>query len=223
MASARHPIALTALGGLLFLATTSFASAPEADIAEPEPDVVVTVEVTPTAPLPAGSLGIRVVAPAELDDAEAALYEWQGSFNILATVIAADYPDDFAGAALEEPAGSGWIGFTSSAPDAAAQTIATVSGVRIVTDMGYTKREAEAAVLAVEDAVGTALGPGAIVAAFRSGATSEITVVYSEDSATGPTPSVADLTQLAQQALPEGGPLTVKVERVPHAAGAESD
>lgn len=216
----RHPIVLTALGGLLVLATTSFVSAPEADIAEPAPDVVLTVEVTQTAPLPPGALGIRVVAPAELDDAEAALFEWQGSFSILAAVIEADFPDDFAGAAVEAPAGSGWIGFASSAPDAAAQTIATVSGVRVVTDMGYTQREAEAAAQSVEDAVGAALGTGALVTAFRSGVTSQISVIYREAPSTGPAPSVADLTVIAQQALPDGSPLTVHVERLPDAAGA---
>ena len=215
MASARHPIALTALGGLFVLsavATTSFALDPGDDAAvEQGSDTVVTAHVTSTAPLTADAPLIRIITPGEADSEASA--EWQRTFNLLAAGIAASFPDDFTGATIEDPAGSGWIGFTASAPDAAVQTIAAVNGVRIITDMGYTGRDAEAATLAAMDAVSAALGTGATVAASREGGTSEITVVYNEGTSLGPVPSVGELTQAAQQTLPDGSPLTVSVER----------
>lgn len=230
MASARHPITLTALAGLFALspiATTSFALDPGDDTAvEPGGEAVVTAHASSTVPqtvgtppiriitpgsLLAGAPSVRMVSPGEADDEASA--EWQRTFNLLAASIAADFPDDFTGATIEDPAGSGWIGFTASAPDAAVQRIAAVSGVRIVTDMGYTGRDAEAATLAAMDAVSAALGTGATVAASREGSTSEITVVYNEGTSAGPIPSVGELTQAAQQTLPDGSPLTVSVER----------
>lgn len=213
MASRRHPIVLVSLTGLLALATTSFASTPVSDTVGSGTDTVATVtaHVTSTAPLPADVPQVRIVSPGEADDEASA--EWQRTFNLLTAGIAADFPDDFTGATIEDPAGSGWIGFTSSAPDVAVQRIAAVSGVRIVTGMGYTGRDAETATLAAMDAVSAALGTGATVAASREGGTSEITVVYNEGTSLGPLPSVGELTQAAQQTLPHGSPLTVSVER----------
>lgn len=211
MASRRHPIVLVSLTGLLALVTTSFASTPGGDPVGSGTDTVATVtaHVTSTVPLPADAPSVRILSPGEADDEASA--EWQRTFNLLTAGIAVDFPDDFTGATIEDPAGSGWIGFTSSAPDAAAQRIAAVSGVGIVTGMGYTGRDAEAAMLAAMDAVSAALGTGATVAASREGST--ITVVYNEGTSSGPVPSVGELTQAAQQTLPDGSPLTVSVER----------
>lgn len=222
MASPRRPLALTALAGLFALsavATTSFTPDPGGDTVEPGADTVVTAHVTSTAPLPLDAPRIRIITPEQSDgDASA---EWQRTFNLLTAGLAAGFPDDFAGATIEDPAGSDWIGFNSSAPDAAVQTITAISGVRIVTDTGYTESDAEAATVAAMDAVSAALGTGATVAAFREGVTSEISVVYNEGTSLGPVPSIGELTQAAQQTLPDGSPFTVSVERTPGPAGAQ--
>ena len=80
-------------------------------------------------------------------------YAWQGPLAYLVNEIRQDYPDDFAGARIEEDL-TAWVAFSGTAPAGAASSIrAFPRAVQIIENRGFTETGLNRRLTAVHDSV----------------------------------------------------------------------
>lgn len=156
----RSPLVVLVVAGAL--ATTVLLGAPEGAVAAPDADDAMAA--TQVLALDSGELSFDELTDLQrmahedgtsLDEAVTA-YAWQNDFALLATAIEEQYPDEFAGARIEDAAGHrASISFKDEVPDGAARQTAGFrqADVEAKVGLGHSSRQMDERIATVHKAV----------------------------------------------------------------------
>ena len=102
---------------------------------------------------------------------------WQERFNIVATQLEFDHPEEFGGAEINADGRSGWIGFADEPPVTALDVIHQLPEVEVRSGMGFTMREADEFGRVLFNTATSEVGDAASVTVYREGNATEYLVV----------------------------------------------